>query len=197
MPSYSIAIANQQRVLRVNRRRMIQLAKSVLAMEHVEIALVSVAIVDDPQIHAINRDFLKHDFPTDVISFLLDGFDTTDEGGPIARLPGETLTSSTNSVRSRAQSKAGRQSSRNLRRGFGKWIDGEIIISADTALRIAGDYDATPHDELALYLAHGLLHLCGYDDLTPQEKRLMRRREAEALEAWNSILQAGGRKRLK
>jgi len=36
-------------------------------------------------------------------------------------------------------------------------------------------------DELALYLVHGLLHLCGYDDLTDVERRLMRKRERAIL----------------
>jgi probable rRNA maturation factor len=32
-----------------------------------------------------------------------------------------------------------------------------------------------------LYLVHGLLHACGYDDLTPYEKARMRRAERAAL----------------
>lgn len=150
---YTIAIANEQRCLRVNRRRLTQLALSVLAREQVARAEISIAIVDDTRIHAINRKFLNHDCPTDVISFLLEGTEGTDDAAPV------------------------------VRRGTGKTINGEIVISAETALRVAADYDKTPADELALYLVHGLLHLCGYDDLTPKEKRLMHRREAEALEA--------------
>ena len=30
---------------------------------------ISIAIVDDPAIHEINRQYLQHDYPTDVISF--------------------------------------------------------------------------------------------------------------------------------
>ena len=35
---------------------------------------------------------------------------------------------------------------------------------------------------VALYLVHGLLHLCGYDDLTEQELQVMRAREREILQ---------------
>jgi probable rRNA maturation factor len=55
------------------------------------------------------------------------------------------------------------------------------VISAETARRWSVEYDNSSDRELELYLVHGLLHLCGYDDLAPREKRLMRRREAEVL----------------
>ena len=38
-----------------------------------------------------------------------------------------------------------------------------------------------PGDELALYVVHGLLHLCGYDDHDDAERDAMRRREDELL----------------
>lgn len=36
---------------------------------------VSVAVVDDPTIHRVNREHLAHDYPTDVLSFDLRGDD--------------------------------------------------------------------------------------------------------------------------
>ncbi|NOZ39349.1 MAG: rRNA maturation RNase YbeY [Planctomycetes bacterium] len=33
---------------------------------------ISVAVVDGPTIHAINRQYLQHDYPTDVLSFVLE-----------------------------------------------------------------------------------------------------------------------------
>jgi probable rRNA maturation factor len=67
-------------------------------------------------------------------------------------------------------------------RGAGLSIEGEIVVSAETALREAPKHGWTARSELLLYIAHGLLHLCGYDDLTPSEKRIMRRRERSALQ---------------
>ena len=36
---------------------------------------------------------------------------------------------------------------------------------------------------MTLYLVHGLLHLCGYDDLDDADREQMRRRESELLGA--------------
>jgi probable rRNA maturation factor len=175
MRSHAVAIANRQAALRIDRRRLIRLAKAVLEMEEVALAEISVAIIDDAQIHAINRQFLNHDCPTDVISFLLDGGEARDLKPPAA---GKNDRKPSGASRSR---RARKPPSRHRRRGSGKMIGGEIVISGETAGRNAAEYGVSPQTELELYLVHGLLHLCGYDDLSTREKRLMRRREAEAL----------------
>jgi probable rRNA maturation factor len=43
---------------------------------------------------------------------------------------------------------------------------GEIVISAETARRQARAFRTSLEHELRLYIAHGLLHLRGYDDRT-------------------------------
>jgi probable rRNA maturation factor len=43
---------------------------------------------------------------------------------------------------------------------------GEIVISVETAKRQARRFGTTPDHELRLYIAHGLLHLHGFDDKT-------------------------------
>jgi probable rRNA maturation factor len=50
---------------------------------------------------------------------------------------------------------------------------GEIIISVDTAARQAADYGTSLLHELRLYIAHGLLHLAGYDDHSKQGRQEM------------------------
>lgn len=69
-------------------------------------------------------------------------------------------------------------------RGTGKTLDGEVLISTDVAAKSAGDFGWTAADEVVLYLVHGLLHLVGYDDLTDDEKAVMRAREREHLARW-------------
>jgi probable rRNA maturation factor len=56
-------------------------------------------------------------------------------------------------------------------------INGEIIASAERALEQAKAIHGNPEAELLLYLVHGLLHLIGYDDRTPQDARRMHARE--------------------
>jgi probable rRNA maturation factor len=57
----------------------------------------------------------------------------------------------------------------------------EIFISLDTARRQAGEQDTTLVEEVRLYLAHGLLHLSGYDDHTAAQRRQMRLAEGRLL----------------
>lgn len=58
---------------------------------------------------------------------------------------------------------------------------GDIVISLETARRAAKDFDSTYEHELALYLAHGLLHLLGHDHQVKAEARKMERLERKLL----------------
>jgi probable rRNA maturation factor len=60
---------------------------------------------------------------------------------------------------------------------------GELVVSAEMAATTARTAGVPAWDELALYLVHGLLHLCGHDDSTPDARRAMRQREGEVLAA--------------
>ena len=51
---------------------------------------------------------------------------------------------------------------------------GEIFISVDTARRHAHAFENSLLRELKLYIAHGLLHLHGFDDETPSESHKMK-----------------------
>jgi probable rRNA maturation factor len=134
---FSIAVANRQRRWRVNSVALKTAVLLVLRGEGIATADVSIAVVNDSTIHEINRQFLNHDEPTDVISFVLD---------------------------QKSQS-----------------IDGEIVISADTAAAAARKIGWSAPDEMLLYVIHGALHLTGYDDLKPAARRQMRSRERHYL----------------
>jgi probable rRNA maturation factor len=79
-----IALTNQQSALPVSARRLRKAVRLVLQREAMRKATISVAIVDDPTIHALNRKYLGHDGPTDVLSFVLDRGETDVEGEVIA-----------------------------------------------------------------------------------------------------------------
>jgi probable rRNA maturation factor len=51
---------------------------------------------------------------------------------------------------------------------------GEIFISVETAKRHARAFRNSLAGELCLYVAHGLLHLHGFDDRTPAAARKMK-----------------------
>lgn len=102
---------------------------------------LSVSIVDDAAIHALNREHLDHDHPTDVIAF------DYGEGAE------------------------------------GDSIFGEVIVSAETALRVAKERGVdSAAAELILYTIHGILHLKGYSDGDPSDAAVMWEKQREIME---------------
>ncbi len=68
---------------------------------------------------------------------------------------------------------------------------GEILISADTALR-QGTENGQPLDhEVALYLVHGLMHLAGWEDHDEAEAAEMARRQEAILK--EALARVGGK----
>ncbi len=61
-------------------------------------------------------------------------------------------------------------------------LDGEVIVSADTAIIRAEEFAWSAEDELLLYVIHGTLHLTGYDDHSDADRVSMRRKEMQYLE---------------
>jgi probable rRNA maturation factor len=132
-----IDIANQQKLLPVDRSRLRAVVRAILAEEFAGKATISVAIVDDEAIAKLNEEFLGHEGPADVLSFVLEKTDDQ--------------------------------------------LDGEVVVSAETAQRVAPRFGWSPWEELLLYVIHGTLHLIGYDDATPKQRASMRRRETDFL----------------
>src|SRR5438270_13546638 len=134
-----ISIASPQESVPIDRGRMREVVRAVLAGEGVADAEISLAFVDNATIHALNKRYLQHDEPTDVLSFPL--------------------------------------SEPNSRR-----LAGELVIGAEVARAQAESRGHPVEAELALYVIHGLLHLCGYDDEAPANAVAMRRRERQYLQ---------------
>ncbi|MFP6767801.1 MAG: rRNA maturation RNase YbeY [Planctomycetaceae bacterium] len=134
----------------------------VLRDERVGRAEISVAVVDDEEMARLHLEFLQVEGPTDVLSFPLDGDSLRGWDGPIGE-----------------------------RRGEGRSVCGEVVISVDMADRVAREVGCAAADELTLYLVHGVLHLCGYDDLDDADREQMRRRESELLAALGVAARVG------
>ena len=60
-------------------------------------------------------------------------------------------------------------------------IEGDIYVSVDRVKENASKHNTDYQQELCRVLAHGLLHLCGYKDKTPNQKEKMREEENNAL----------------
>jgi len=55
----------------------------------------------------------------------------------------------------------------------GETLLGDVVISVETAARQAGEQSHDLDEEMDVLLAHGLLHLLGYDHAEPDEEREM------------------------
>ena len=62
-------------------------------------------------------------------------------------------------------------------------LAGDIVVSTETARRMARAVGWTPRQELAYYIVHGVLHLTGYNDHTAADRRQMRARERAVMKA--------------
>ena len=58
---------------------------------------------------------------------------------------------------------------------------GEVIISTERARVQARRFRTKPGHEVALYIVHGILHLHGYDDITPSDRKRMRAAERKLM----------------
>ena len=61
-------------------------------------------------------------------------------------------------------------------------LNGDIFISLDTVRTNAQEFGVTFENELHRILIHGILHLCGQEDKTPETRLEMTRKENDALQ---------------
>ena len=67
----------------------------------------------------------------------------------------------------------------------GPVISGDIFISLDTVQSNAVAFNVSTEEELKRIMIHGILHLCGQDDKTPELRLEMTRKENLALETYS------------
>lgn len=64
-----------------------------------------------------------------------------------------------------------------------KKLEGELVVGVEVALEAARERGHDVRAELALYVIHGLLHLCGHDDHDDADRQRMRAAERRYLQA--------------
>ena len=64
----------------------------------------------------------------------------------------------------------------------GELFLGDIVISLDKVKEQAEKYNHSVRREFAFLVAHSMLHLLGYDHMTPEEAKDMESRQSAALE---------------
>jgi metalloprotein, YbeY/UPF0054 family len=111
---------------------------------------LAVYLVGAARMADVNETHLQHDGPTDVITF-----DYSDK-------PAKPILSSKKTPAAEVS---------------GCGIHGELFICIDVAISQAREFRTTWQSELIRYVIHGILHLCGYDDLTSAARKVMKNAE--------------------
>ena len=110
--------------------------KTVAAKYGKKVGEVAYIFCDDEKILEVNKEYLQHDYYTDIITF-----DYCEEDV----------------------------------------LNGDIFISLDTVASNAEEFGVSFDNELHRVLIHGILHLCGQDDQTPELRAEMIAKENDAL----------------
>lgn len=120
-----------------------------------EEAEISLVITDEEEIHRLNLSFRGIDRPTDVLSFPALDYENPADFSCID----ETCFDPDNDC----------------------VFLGDIVICAQKVREQAAEYGHSEKREFAFLVAHSMLHLCGYDHMTPEEAAVMEERQERAL----------------
>jgi rRNA maturation RNase YbeY len=66
-------------------------------------------------------------------------------------------------------------------------LDTELFISYDVAKENAEKFKVSLNEELIRLIIHGILHVTGFDDTSPAEKRKMKKVENKLTKKFNNI----------
>jgi probable rRNA maturation factor len=140
---------------------------------------VSVALVSDARMRALNRKYRGQNSPTDVLSFGSDQAPTDSVRiSQSSRRP--TFSNAFGAPPPSAAARARAATSRRARAAGAAvaFIVGDIVIATGVARRQATEAGHSYQSELRLLALHGLLHLLGYDHHDRRDHGRMARLEA-------------------
>ncbi|MCD6539213.1 MAG: rRNA maturation RNase YbeY [Candidatus Omnitrophica bacterium] len=153
-----IVLKNLQKILKINSSSFRKLIEKICKFLNLKNSCISFVFVDNRFIRNLNKKYLGKDSPTDVLAFdLKDRF---------------TLLH---------QKVTGVNPQRREKNISNLNFSGEIFISVEEAKRNSKIFSTDIHEELLLYVTHGLLHLIGFKDKTASQRMRMRKKEREIL----------------
>lgn len=120
-----------------DRTRLKRFLLNLFKKEKEKLAELQYIFCSDEYLLAINKQYLGHDFFTDIITFDLSAKDQS--------------------------------------------INAEIYISVDRVRENAHEFGSSFKMEIHRVIFHGALHLCGYKDKTPKERKKMKEMEEKYL----------------
>ena len=143
------------------------LAKDVITftIDHEEFpyeAEVNLTLVDNEEIHTINREYRNIDRPTDVLSFPMLSYEAA---GDFSKLEDDY--------------------DDNFNPDTGEILLGDIVISVDKVAEQAESYGHSQKREYAFLIVHSMLHLFGYDHMTSEEAADMEAKQRQILDEMN------------
>ena len=126
----------------IKRDKIRKWVKLVAAVYDKKIGEVNYIFCSDEKILEVNREYLQHDYYTDIITFDYSDLDR---------------------------------------------VSGDLFISTETVGSNAEKFSTLYEEELSRVIIHGVLHLCGQADKTPEEREIMRQKEELALKMLASL----------
>ena len=127
-------------------------------------AEVNLTLTDNAGIHEVNKNFRQIDRPTDVLSFPMLSYE---QAGDFSRLEEDY--------------------DDNFNPDTGEIMLGDILISVDKVLEQAESYGHSEMREFSFLIVHSMLHLFGYDHMTPEEAAVMEEKQNIILNELNIL----------
>lgn len=127
-------------------------------------AEVNLTLTDNEGINEVNKNFRQIDRPTDVLSFPMLSYE---QAGDFSRLEEDY--------------------DDNFNPDTGEIMLGDILISVDKVLEQAESYGHSEMREFSFLIVHSMLHLFGYDHMTPEEAAVMEEKQNIILNELNIL----------
>jgi probable rRNA maturation factor len=121
-------------------------------------AEINLTLVDEPTIASINQEYRQIDKSTDVLSFPMIAYE---QAGDFSYIEDDLED--------------------NFNPDTGEVLLGDIVICVPKVYAQAQEYGHSEEREFAFLIVHSMLHLFGYDHMTPDEAAFMENKQSEIL----------------